>query len=81
VQLSGTGKLRSFGQATRAYFAWEKIGRDVCNFVKLTVAGLLADGAGARVNSRSGFSFLSNALALDSIATENPAPSQVSAGK
>jgi hypothetical protein len=23
VQLSGTGELRSVGQATRAYFAWE----------------------------------------------------------
>jgi hypothetical protein len=54
----------------------EKMGHAVCNFVKLTVAGLLADGAGARVDSRSGFSFLLLVRrALDSIATETYAVS------
>jgi hypothetical protein len=58
-------------------FCLEKMGHAVCNFVKLTVAALLADGAGVRVDSRSGFSFLLLLRrALDSIATE-PAPSQV----
>jgi hypothetical protein len=49
------------------------MGHAARNFAKLTVAGLLADGAGARVgDSRSGVSFLNLLLrrASDSIATE-----------